>query len=149
MHFYIEIIELRFRVNEYFFLVYYLVVFVSNNADCTDGVMDAGEKEVLLGILNEFINPQTQNVEIDFNGKLVCLSGEFNYGSKSQVEEWLCAKGAQIAKSVTGKLDVLILGEAGSAAWKYGNYGSKYEKACRLNEKGKKIVIVKEGDVIA
>jgi len=113
-----------------------------------DGVMNAEEKELLLGILDAFINPQTQNVEIDFNGKLVCLSGDFNYGSKSQVEEWLCAKGAQIAKSVTGKLDVLILGEAGSAAWKYGNYGSKYEKACQLNEKGKKIVIVKEGDVM-
>ena len=113
-----------------------------------DGVMDAEEKEVLLKILDAFINPQTQNVEIDFNGKLVCLSGEFNYGSKKQVEDWLCAKGAEIAKSVTGKLDVLILGEAGSAAWKYGNYGSKYEKACQLNEKGKKIVIVKEGDVM-
>jgi len=112
------------------------------------GVMDAEEKELLLGILDAFVNPQTQNVEIDFNGKLVCLSGEFNYGSKSQVEEWLCAKGAQIAKSVTGELNVLILGEAGSAAWKYGNYGSKYEKVCQLNEKGKKIVIVKEGDVM-
>ena len=50
--------------------------------------------------------------------------------------------------SVTGKLDVLILGETGSAAWKYGNYGSKYEKACQLNEKGKSILIVKESDVI-
>lgn len=113
-----------------------------------DGIMDAEEKKLLLGILDAFVNPQTQNVEIDFTGKLVCLSGEFNYGSKSKVEEWLQAKGAEIAKSVTGKLDVLILGEAGSAAWKYGNYGSKYEKACQLNEKGKKIVIVKEGDVM-
>ena len=77
---------------------------------------------------------------------LLCL--EFNYGSKKQVEDFLCAQGAVIAKSVTGKLDVLILGEAGSSAWKYGNYGSKYEKACQLNEKGKKIVIVKESDVI-
>lgn len=113
-----------------------------------DGVMDGEEKELLLGILDAFVNPQTQNVEIDFTGKLVCLSGDFNYGSKSHVEEWLTAKGAQVAKSVTGKLDVLILGEAGSAAWKYGNYGSKYEKACQLNEKGKGILIVKEGDVM-
>lgn len=29
-----------------------------------------------------------------------------------------------------------------------GNYGSKDEKACQLNEKGKKIVIVKEGEVM-
>lgn len=51
-------------------------------------------------------------------GKMVCLSGEFNYGSKKQVEDLLVEKGAIIAKSVTAKLDVLILGEAGSAAWK-------------------------------
>lgn len=49
---------------------------------------------------------------------MVCLSGEFNYGSKKQVEDLLVEKGAIIAKSVTAKLDVLILGEAGSAAWK-------------------------------
>lgn len=113
-----------------------------------DGLMDANEKQVLLSILNAFINPHTENAEIDFAGKTVCLSGEFNYGSKKQVEDFLVEKGALIAKSVTGKLDVLILGEAGSAAWKYGNYGSKYEKACQLNEKGKTIIIVKESDVI-
>ena len=113
-----------------------------------DGVLDADEQQLLLKLLDAFINPQTVNADIDFAGKTVCLSGEFNYGSKKQVEDLLCEKGATIAKAVTGKLDVLILGEAGSAAWKYGNYGSKYEKACQLNEKGKKIVIVKEGDVI-
>lgn len=80
--------------------------------------------------------------------KSVCLSGEFNFGSKKQVENYLIKQGAIIAKSVTGQLDILILGEAGSAAWKYGNYGSKYEKARQLNEKGKSIIIVKENDVI-
>ena len=113
-----------------------------------DGVMDADEEKELLGLLDAFINPQTVKTEIDFAGKTVCLSGEFHYGSKKQVEDFLSGKGAVIAKSVTGKLDVLILGEAGSAAWKYGNYGSKYEKACQLNEKGRGIVIVKESDVI-
>ena len=114
-----------------------------------DGVMDQDEKHILLKLMDAFINPQTIKADIDFSGKNVCLSGEFNYGSKKQVEDFLCAQGAVIAKSVTAKLDVLILGEAGSAAWKYGNYGSKYEKACQLNEKGKKIVIVKESDVIS
>lgn len=113
-----------------------------------DNFVDVDEAQELLGIFDAFINPHTEKVEIDFAGKTVCLSGEFNYGSKKQVEELLSAKGAVLAKSVTGSLDVLILGEAGSAAWKYGNYGSKYEKACQLNEKGKSIVIVKESDVI-
>lgn len=112
-----------------------------------DGIMDNEEQQQLLKLLDAFINPQTENVSIDFKNKFVCLSGEFDLGSKKQVEEMLVMKGASIAKSVTGNLDILILGQAGSAAWKYGNYGSKYEKARQLNEKGKNIVIVKEKDV--
>jgi hypothetical protein len=46
------------------------------------------------------------------------------------------------------KVDILILGEEGSAAWKYGNYGSKYEKARQLQEKGSNIIVVKEQDII-
>ena len=83
-----------------------------------DGMLDEEEKRVLLDLPDAFINPQTTKESIDFAGKMVCLSGEFNYGSKKQVEDLLVEKGAIIAKSVTAKLDVLILGEAGSAAWK-------------------------------
>jgi len=114
-----------------------------------DGVMDSSEEQELLRLLNAFINPQTECGKFDFYEKSVCLSGEFNFGSKKQVEELLVARGATIAKSVTGKLDILIMGEAGSAAWKYGNYGSKYEKACQINAKEKSIVIIKEKDAIA
>ncbi len=113
-----------------------------------DGVMNKTEEQELLKLLDAFINPQTENVEIDFQGKSVCLSGEFNYGHKKQVENLLLDRGAIISKSVTGTLDILILGESGSAAWKYGNYGAKYEKARQLKENGKAIVIVKENDVI-
>lgn len=52
-----------------------------------------------------------EKVERDFAGKTICLSGEFNYGSKKQVEELLSEKGALLTKSVSGKLDVLILGK--------------------------------------
>lgn len=113
-----------------------------------DGKMDELEEKELLRLLDAFINPQTEIKKIDYCGKSICLSGEFNFGSKKQVEEYLVEKGAMIAKSVTSNLDVLILGEAGSAAWKYGNYGSKYEKARQLNSKGKSIVILKENDAL-
>ena len=113
-----------------------------------DNVMDENEMQMLLGVLDTFVNPQTVNVEIDFTNKAVCLSGEFRCGSKKEVEDMLKEKGATVVKTVTSKLDILILGESGSAAWKYGNYGSKYEKACQFNEKGKSIVIVKESDVM-
>ena len=112
-----------------------------------DGIMDEMEQGQLLRLLDAFINPQTENVRIDFKDKTVCLSGEFDRGSKKQVEEMLTAKGASVLPTVTGKTDILILGQAGSAAWKYGNYGSKYEKARRLIEKGRNIVIVRESDI--
>lgn len=111
-----------------------------------DGVMDDVEQQQLLKLLDAFINPQTENVKLDFAGKTVCLSGEFDMGSKKQVEELLISKGASIAETVTGRIDVLILGQAGCALWKYGNYGSKYERARQLNAKGKNIIIVKEKD---
>lgn len=113
-----------------------------------DNEMNFEEEQELLKLLDAFINPQIENVEINFSGKSICLSGEFNFGSKKQVEEHFSRHGAIIAKNVTGNLDVLILGEAGSAAWKYGNYGSKYEKARQLNEKGRSIIIIKENDAI-
>lgn len=111
-----------------------------------DGVMDDAEQQRLLSLLDTFANPQTEKEKVCFKDKLVCLSGEFDMGSKNQVEKLLISKGASISETVTGKLDILILGQAGSAAWKYGNYGSKYEKARQLNEKGKNIMIVKERD---
>lgn len=114
-----------------------------------DKVMNKEEEQLLLKLLDAFVNPQTDDVQIDLNGKLVCLSGEFNYGSKKQVEAYMVSKGAIIAKSVTEKLNILILGEAGSAAWKYGNYGSKYERVQQINEKGKNIVVLKENDVFS
>ena len=76
------------------------------------------------------------------------VSGDFSYGTKKDVENYISGKGGVIAKNVTKKVDILILGEAGSAAWKYGNYGSKYEKARQLQEKGSNIIVVKEQDII-
>lgn len=113
-----------------------------------DGILDMDEQVELLDLLDVFVNPKTEKTPIKLEGKTICLSGDFVYGSKKQVEEFLSDRGAIIAKSVTGKIDILILGEAGSIAWKYGNYGSKYEKACQLNEKGKNITILKEKDII-
>lgn len=113
-----------------------------------DGVMDDNEEKELLKLLDRFVNPETSHENVSLEGKKVCLSGEFDFGSKKDVEAYVTSKGGEIVKSVTKKTDVLIMGEAGSAAWKYGNYGSKYEKARQLKEKGSDIIVVKERDVI-
>ena len=113
-----------------------------------DMKVDYEEEKILLEILDAFISPQTSEIKSEINGKCICLSGDFLYGSKKDVENYLTSKGAVVVSSVTKKVDMLILGESGSAAWKYGNYGSKYEKATQLNEKGASIIIYKEKDII-
>ena len=118
-----------------------------------DNIISETEEETLLTILDTFAAPEFTDNEIhktdDFwNEKLVCLSGDFGFGTKKDVESFLSAKGAIVAPSVTKKLNILILGQGGSDAWKYGNYGSKYEKAKQLNEKGCSIEIYKEKDVL-
>lgn len=123
--------------------IYYAV-----EAILDDNIMDSDEEKVLLDLLDRFINPDTTNEYVSLDGKVVCLSGDFSYGTKKDVENYISGKGGVIAKNVTKKVDVLILGEAGSAAWKYGNYGSKYEKARQLQEKGSNIIVVKEQDII-
>lgn len=114
----------------------------------SDGVMNQDEEAELLELFNCFLYPQTDKNVTDFSGKNVCLSGEFTYGTKKQVEEYLIRLGGIPVGSVTSKTDILILGEAGSSAWKYGNYGSKYEKARQLIAKGKNVIIIKERDII-
>lgn len=114
----------------------------------SDGIIEANEEHELLELLDAYINPQTTKLKVNVNSKVICLSGEFDYGSKSEVEQFFVSKGAKISKTVTKKIDILVLGETGNVAWKYGNYGTKYEKAQQLNEKGANILVYKENDII-
>lgn len=113
-----------------------------------DCVIDKNEEDILINILDSFINPKTQDDSISINGKFICLSGDFAYGSKKEVEAYLLSKGAEVVSSVTKKTDILVLGQGGSAMWKYGNYGSKYEKVQKLNENGCSILVYKENDFL-
>lgn len=114
----------------------------------SDGIIEANEEHELLELLDAYINPQTTKLKVNVNNKIICLSGEFDYGSKSEVEQFFVSKGAKISKTVTKKIDILVLGEDGNVAWKYGNYGTKYEKAKQLNENGANILVYKENDII-
>ena len=84
----------------------------------------------------------------DISGKTFCLSGEFDYGEKSAVEELLIQRGGIPQKNVTRKTDLLIVGGQGSSAWCAGNYGTKVKKALELQEKGISIQIIREHDFL-
>lgn len=118
-----------------------------------DKVITKDERTELVALLEEQADPvkhcsEECDDQIEFAEKLVCLTGEFDFGSRTDVEKYLEQAGAIIAKSVTGKTDYLIVGGCGSNAWAHGNYGTKVKKALELQEKGKPVKIIREDSVI-
>ena len=79
-----------------------------------------------------------------FKDHVVCLSGDFEYGSKSKVKAFIEATGGACASSVTKQVTIVLAGAKGSAAWACGNYGTKIEKALEKKKKGDNILIFKE-----
>lgn len=84
--------------------------------------------------------------DFDLNGKQICLSGNFICCSKGEISFKLEKMGATVQKNVTSKTDYLIVGGNGSSDWAYDKYGTKVQKALELQEKGKNIKIIGEGD---
>ena len=115
-----------------------------------DGVVSETEKEELIHLFKVIDDPVKASCEtsstICLREKNICLSGEFDFGTKEEVSETLIEKGAVIQNSITKKTDILIVGGQGSSAWCSGNYGTKVKKAMELKEKGAAIQIYREAD---
>ena len=113
-----------------------------------DRIITDSEREELLAILIDQSDPVHYHSEecqhIDFTSKVVCLTGDFDSGSRSEMEQIFQNVGAVISKNVTQKTDYLIVGGSGSAAWSCGNYGNKVKKALELQNNGKHIKIIRE-----
>lgn len=117
-----------------------------------DGHITKNEFDELKSIFAEIIDPVKAKGCHDkittLVGKHVCLTGEFNYGTKNDVAKLIEDVGGIIDKSVKRATDYVIVGEQGSEAWKTGNYGSKIQKAMEWNNKGMKIKIIEETEFI-
>ena len=81
---------------------------------------------------------------MDLCGKVCCLTGSFDHGTKADIKAVIACKGGTCAAGVNKSVDYLIVGGQGSADWKFGNYGSKVSKALEMQEKGHGIRIVSE-----
>ena len=79
-----------------------------------------------------------------FEGQVVCLTGDFDYGSKSDVKSYIEGMGGSISSSVSRKTTVVLMGNKGSVAWSRGNYGTKIEKAIERKKATNDICILKE-----
>lgn len=77
-------------------------------------------------------------------GKKICFTGKFIYGSRSVIENRAEEMGAHITKNVTKKLDALIIGTLASRDWRFSSHGRKIEKAIDMNQAGSEILILNE-----
>lgn len=127
------------------------IVIKEVEAALEDGILEQHELDRMLIIFKEILNPvetksgHTEN--LNFSGKKICLSGDFETGTKDEVSKKLTALGAVVCSSVTKAVDYLIVGENGSLAWSGGNYGAKVKKALEMQEKGHHIQILREREV--
>lgn len=113
-----------------------------------DSIVTKEESEYMTSVINEMLNPvETLKVQVNsVDGKYVCLSGNFAYGKKSKVEEYIVARGGIIDSSLKKTTDILMIGANECQAYSNGTYGTKVKKAIEYNKKGCNIEIIKEDD---
>ncbi len=113
-----------------------------------DGLLEQEELDEMLGLFRKFTSPTDECAdsadEFELSGKTVCLTGDFEYCSRSSMETLLSSYGCICKNTVSGKTDYVIVGALGSPEWSHGTYGSKIKKALEYQEKGKNVQIVKE-----
>ena len=116
-----------------------------------DGVITSEESQEMTALICDMLNPvETLKSQVySVEGKHVCLSGNFAFGQKSDVEEYIVAHGGSIDGGVKKTTDILLIGDCECQAYSNGTYGTKVKKAMEYNKKGCNIQIIKEADFFA
>lgn len=123
----------------------YLDLFSLLNASLEDGKIDATEQLTLNAALRALINPSdVGSEEIDITGTKFVLTGVFDFGSRSQVSEYITEHGGTVVSGVSKKVNYVVIGNRGSEAYAFGSYGTKVEKALELQRKGASIKVIHE-----
>lgn len=114
-----------------------------------DGKITPDELEELQILFSDFVDPVKSRGCHDeiksISGKHVVVTGDFEYGSRSEVCALIEAAGGINDRGVKKATDYVIVGSKGSDSWKTGNYGGKIQKAMELKDKGVIIEIIEEG----
>ena len=85
-----------------------------------------------------------REVEVDLEGKSFLFTGKMSTMTRSQASRKGTAANGKNSRSVTGKLDYLVIGDEGSSFYGSGRKGSKQLKAERLVAKGAPLRIISE-----
>lgn len=129
-------------------------IYQSVQAVIEDGVVSDDESVSVINTFRKFMDPvafaEAEDDHADLQnlkGKVCCVTGTCTSGTRAEVEQKLSDMGAVVAKSVTKKTDILIVGGEGSTNWAYGNYGGKIKKALELQNQGSSIKIIGEKEI--
>ena len=113
-----------------------------------DSVITKEEASYVESVINSLLNP-VESLKSEVNSvknQHVCLSGNFAYGQKPDVEKYIIDRGGVIDSSLKKSTNILVIGDCECQAYSNGTYGTKVKKAIEYNEKGSKIQIIKETD---
>jgi len=86
----------------------------------------------------------TPDPEIDFEGRIFCLTGKFVTGTRKQCESLVLERNGSLKSSPTRDTNFLVIGLVGSSDWIHSTHGRKIEKAVELQESGTNLAIVSE-----
>ncbi len=99
------------------------------------------------GVAN-FHETRLESIEVDLDGAIFVLTGNFKAKPRSIFEKKLEAYGALKARSVSGKVDFLIVGGEASRDWIELNRGTKIRKAQELRLKSERPLFVSESQLL-
>ena len=110
----------------------------------SDNIITQQERLELNEMMSALFNPlkEIKKALVKFEGSSFCLSGDFNFGSKSEVAKHIENLGGIIHSSVKKTTSYVVVGGCGSDAYSNGSYGTKVKKALELG-----IVVLKENDI--
>lgn len=116
----------------------------------SDGILSADEAILIQKKIHSLLDPveALRKDVLSLKGKRICLSGNFAFGQKSAVEQYITEQGGIVESSVKKTTDILVVGDYECQSYSNGLYGTKVKKAIEYNGKGCNIQISKESDII-
>ncbi|QJT08988.1 BRCT domain-containing protein [Oceanidesulfovibrio marinus] len=124
-----------------------------------DGCLDKEEGRELLWLLRHASGEEGQQARvnmstaiafddpqpvIEFEGSKFCLTGQFAYGSRSDVADRIRALGGVVSGNVLKKGCYLVIGCMSSQSWLHETHGTKITKAVEARAAGCPVAVISE-----
>lgn len=107
--------------------------------------VDCNSQNELFELFDNFlIINSNRDVDFDFENKTYCLTGEFEHGTKDDIEYVLDGYSLVRKNSLSYDLNYLFVGNLGNPSWKNGKMGEKIFEAKKLVYKNSNLIIINE-----